>query len=152
MQDASNAEMRRQIKREGRRWGLVPLERDGRVVVCQVARAFVQTGDQPGFTADKVFYVADVTMDHGFAGALLNLRRLETRDANALADERNARIAEAHGKVWDDKMHEHDATAKKYIGAMGWDGFLEALTGPDPRNRAQRRAVRARDRQQMARG
>lgn len=136
MQDASHAEMRRQIRREGRRWGLVPVLRDGRVCVGQKARCFMQRGDDPGFTRDRVYYVADVTMSHGFIGVLMNQKRLEERDAaNERADIREQKIQAEAQRQYEEKAHTYDADAERFIRRMGWEAFLEAITGPDPRRK-----------------
>lgn len=131
--DVSHAELRRQIAREGRRLGLVPMLKDGRICIGQKKTVLRQHGDQPGYSDTEVSYVCDVTMAHGFAGALRNLRRLEKRDLNQLYDERQARVAKANEKRWADKSHDFDAFAQRMIRRMGWDAFMEALAGPDPR-------------------
>lgn len=89
MRTTSKAELRRQIAREGKRWGVVPVANDHGVCVAQKVLTFRGSHRGLGGTSRRAWPICTIDYQNGFYGFLRTRRRRDEFDLSRRMLERH---------------------------------------------------------------
>lgn len=127
MRTISNASLRRQIAREGKRWGLVPTTEDGKVMAAQKETVWVQTAPGVLGTRRELRAVCSIDMHHPFANVLrMRWRRWQHNKARIIREANARREADARRPL-EDKRHSYLGDLHRATRQLGNDQFISAL-------------------------
>jgi uncharacterized small protein (DUF1192 family) len=111
---ASVSAIVRQIEREGLRWGLFPLVRDGKVFVAErIPVAYCEPGHGLGYVDHKLRAICSIDEENTFANVLRN--RIERCEADLAerAAERDAALAREQAAGEEARSHTYRGDIKR---------------------------------------
>lgn len=109
----SNASLKRQIEREGPRWGLTHMTVDGQVLVAEDQRFVLPTFAGVNYMETIRRDITAVSMDYPWSSMLRNRVRREERRIYTRAEIRHAMEQKAAKARIDDAYHELEADIRR---------------------------------------
>lgn len=127
MRTVCAASIRRQLVREGKRWGLSPVDSRGGVAVSQRETVWKQSAPGVIATTGRSLPICNVDMAHPFSNVLRHRRRRWEFNRMRIIREAAARRRADEKRMVDDMTKTYRTDLLRATRELGTDAFLSAL-------------------------